>query len=128
MLGQPTSMLIPPVVGLRLSGAPREALTATDVVLTITELFASTVSSASSSRPTDPAWRPLSARDAGHTIGNMSPEYGATCAIFPIDQLTVDYSPSPDARKNSSTWSRRTPRCRASGTITRPRSRSTPRP
>ncbi len=90
MLGQPTSMLIPPVVGLKLSGATREGVTATDVVLTITELlrkhgvvgkfveaFGSGVTSLS--------------LETRATIGNMSPEYGATCAIFPIDQVTVDY-------------------------------------
>jgi aconitate hydratase len=90
MLGQPTSMLIPPVVGLRLSGAPREGVTATDVVLTITELL----------RKHGVVGKFVEAYGAGvaslsletrATIGNMSPEYGATCAIFPIDQLTVDY-------------------------------------
>jgi len=90
MLGQPTSMLIPPVVGLRLSGAPREGVTATDVVLTITELL----------RKHGVVGKFVEAYGAGvaslsletrATIGNMSPEYGATCAIFPIDQLTVNY-------------------------------------
>jgi len=90
MLGQPTSMLIPPVVGLKLTGAPREGVTATDVVLTITELL----------RRHGVVGKFVEAYGAGisalsletrATIGNMSPEYGATCAIFPIDQVTVDY-------------------------------------
>jgi aconitate hydratase len=90
MLGQPTSMLIPPVVGLRLSGAPREGVTATDVVLTITQLL----------RAHGVVGKFVEAFGAGitalsletrATIGNMAPEYGATCAIFPIDQVTIDY-------------------------------------
>jgi aconitate hydratase len=90
MLGQPTSMLIPPVVGLRLSGAPREGVTATDVVLTITELLRKhgVVGKFVEAYGSGVASLSLETRA---TIGNMSPEYGATCAIFPIDQLTVNY-------------------------------------
>jgi len=90
MLGQPTSMLIPPVVGLRLSGAPREGVTATDVVLTITELLRKHGVVGKFVEAYGPGVASLSLETRA-TIGNMSPEYGATCAIFPIDQLTVDY-------------------------------------
>jgi aconitate hydratase len=90
MLGQPTSMLIPPVVGLRLSGAPREGVTATDVVLTITELLRKHGVVGKFVEAYGPGVSSLSLETRA-TIGNMSPEYGATCAIFPIDQLTIDY-------------------------------------
>jgi aconitate hydratase len=90
MLGQPTSMLIPPVVGLRLSGAPKEGVTATDVVLTITELLRKHGVVGKFVEAYGPGVTSLSLETRA-TIGNMSPEYGATCAIFPIDQLTIDY-------------------------------------
>jgi aconitate hydratase len=90
MLGQPTSMLIPPVVGLRLSGATREGVTATDVVLTITELLRRQGVVGKFVEAYGPGIASLSLETRA-TIGNMSPEYGATCAIFPIDQVTLDY-------------------------------------
>ncbi len=90
MLGQPTSMLIPLVVGLRLSGATREGVTATDVVLTITELLRKHGVVGKFVEAYGPGVTSLSLETRA-TIGNMSPEYGATCAIFPIDQVTVDY-------------------------------------
>jgi len=90
MLGQPTSMLIPPVVGLRLSGATREGVTATDVVLTITELLRRHGVVGKFVEAYGPGISSLSLETRA-TIGNMSPEYGATCAIFPIDQVTLDY-------------------------------------
>ena len=90
MLGQPTSMLIPPVVGLRLLGATREGVTATDVVLTITELLRRHGVVGKFVEAYGPGVASLSLETRA-TIGNMSPEYGATCAIFPIDQVTVDY-------------------------------------
>ena len=90
MLGQPTSMLIPPVVGLRLSGATREGVTATDVVLTITELLRNHGVVGKFVEAYGPGVASLSLETRA-TIGNMSPEYGATCAIFPVDQITIDY-------------------------------------
>ena len=90
MLGQPMSMLIPQVIGFRLHGELREGTTATDLVLTVTqmlrdkgvvgkfvEFFGAGVTNV-----------PLADRA---TIGNMSPEYGSTCAIFPIDAETLRY-------------------------------------
>jgi len=90
MLGQPTSMLIPPVVGLRLSGATREGVTATDVVLTITEKLRQHGVVSKFVEAYGPGVAALSLETRA-TIGNMSPEYGATCTIFPIDQVTLDY-------------------------------------
>lgn len=90
MLGQPTSMLIPPVVGLRLSGATKEGVTATDVVLTITELLRKQGVVGKFVEAYGPGVSSLSLETRA-TIGNMSPEYGATCTIFPIDQVTIDY-------------------------------------
>ncbi len=90
MLGQPMSMLVPPVVGVKLSGKLREGTTATDLVLTVAnqlrqlgvvgkfvEFFGAGVAAI-----------PLANRA---TLGNMSPEYGSTCAIFPIDDETLNY-------------------------------------
>jgi len=90
MLGQPTSMLIPPVVGLKLTGATTEGVTATDVVLTITELLRAHGVVGKFVEGYGPGIASLSLETRA-TIGNMSPEYGATCTIFPIDQITVDY-------------------------------------
>jgi aconitate hydratase len=90
MLGQPLSMLLPPVVGLRISGELREGTTATDVVLTVTELLRNhgVVGAFVECYGPGVAALPLETRA---TIGNMSPEYGATCTMFPIDEVTIDY-------------------------------------
>jgi aconitate hydratase len=90
MLGQPASMLIPPVVGLRIVGATREGVTATDVVLTITQLLRGKGVVGKFVEAYGPGVKSLSLETRA-TIGNMSPEYGATCTIFPIDQVTLDY-------------------------------------
>jgi aconitate hydratase len=90
MLGQPTSMLIPPVVGLKLIGTPREGVTATDVVLTVTELLRRHGVVNKFVEAYGPGVASLSLETRA-TIGNMSPEYGATCTVFPIDQVTLDY-------------------------------------
>jgi aconitate hydratase len=90
MLGQPASMLIPPVVGLRLVGATREGVTATDVVLTISQLLRQQGVVGKFVEAYGPGVKALSLETRA-TIGNMSPEYGATCTIFPIDQVTLDY-------------------------------------
>jgi aconitate hydratase len=90
MLGQPSSMLIPPVVGLRLVGATREGVTATDVVLTITQLLRRHGVVGKFVEAFGPGVKSLSLETRA-TIGNMSPEYGATCTVFPIDQVTLDY-------------------------------------
>ncbi|WP_249714922.1 aconitate hydratase [Rhizomonospora bruguierae] len=90
MLGQPVSMLIPRVVGFKLSGELPEGTTATDLVLTITEMLRKhgVVGKFVEFYGPGVAAVPLANRA---TIGNMSPEYGSTCAIFPIDEETVRY-------------------------------------
>jgi len=90
MLGQPISMLLPPVVGLRLVGELPEGTTATDLVLTITELLRrhGVVGKFVEAFGPGVSLVPVETRA---TIGNMAPEYGATCTIFPIDRATVDY-------------------------------------
>jgi aconitate hydratase len=90
MLGQPASMLIPPVVGLRIIGATREGVTATDVVLTITQLLRRHGVVGKFVEAYGRDVKSLSVETRA-TIGNMSPEYGATCTLFPIDQVTLDY-------------------------------------
>ena len=90
MLGQPISMLIPKVVGFRLTGELPSGATATDLVLTITELLRKhgVVGKFVEFHGEGVAAVPVANRA---TIGNMSPEFGSTCAIFPIDQNTLDY-------------------------------------
>ena len=90
MLGQPVSMLIPRVVGFKLSGSIPDGATATDVVLTITEILRKhgVVGKFVEFYGEGVAAVPLANRA---TIGNMSPEFGSTCAIFPIDSVTLDY-------------------------------------
>ena len=90
MLGQPVSMLIPKVVGFKLSGAIPAGATATDVVLTITEMLRAhgVVGKFVEFYGDGVAEVPLANRA---TIGNMSPEFGSTAAIFPIDEVTLDY-------------------------------------
>ncbi len=90
MLGQPVSMLIPRVVGFKLSGSIPASATATDVVLTITQMLREhgVVGKFVEFYGEGVTQVPLANRA---TIGNMSPEFGSTAAIFPIDQVTVDY-------------------------------------
>ncbi len=90
MLGQPVSMLIPRVVGFKLTGSMKPGVTATDVVLTITDLLRrhGVVGKFVEFYGEGVAALPLANRA---TIGNMSPEFGSTCAIFPIDSITLDY-------------------------------------
>jgi len=90
MLGQPVSMLIPQVVGVKLTGKLREGATATDLVLTITEMLRKHGVVGRFVEYFGPGLRELPLADRA-TIGNMSPEYGATCGIFPIDKETLNY-------------------------------------
>src|SRR6202790_3180718 len=90
MLGQPVSMLIPQVVGVRLTGRLREGATATDLVLTITEMLRKHGVVGKFVEYFGPGLKDLPLADRA-TIGNMSPEYGATCGIFPIDSETLTY-------------------------------------
>jgi len=90
MLGQPSSMLIPPVLGYRLAGALPEGTTATDLVLTITEALRRKGVVGKFVEFYGPGLKHLTIADRV-TLGNMCPEYGATVAIFPIDDMTLDY-------------------------------------
>jgi aconitate hydratase len=90
MLGQPVSMLIPLVVGVKLTGRLREGATATDFVLTVTEMLRKHGVVGKFVEYFGPGLRDLSLADRA-TVANMAPEYGATCGIFPIDKETLRY-------------------------------------
>ena len=90
MLGQAVSMLIPDVIGVRLSGALPDGATATDLVLTVTEMLRRHGVVGKFVEFFGPGVASLTVADRA-TIGNMSPEYGSTCTIFPVDQGTLDY-------------------------------------
>ncbi len=90
MLGQPVSMLIPLVVGVKLTGRLREGSTATDLVLTITEMLRKHGVVGKFVEYFGPGLQDLPLADRA-TIANMAPEYGATCGIFPIDKESVRY-------------------------------------
>src|SRR5437660_11888403 len=90
MLGQPVSMLIPRVVGFKLNGELPDGSTATDLVLTITEMLRKHGVVGKFVEYFGPGLHDLPLADRA-TIANMSPEYGATCGIFPIDNETLRY-------------------------------------
>ncbi len=90
MLGQPISMLLPEVVGMKLTGEMREGMTATDLVLTVTQMLRAQGVVGKFVEFFGPGVGALSLPDRA-TIGNMAPEYGATCGFFPIDRETCDY-------------------------------------
>ena len=90
MLGEPLSMLVPQVVGFELSGKLREGATATDLVLTVTELLRATGVVGKFVEYFGHGLEGLTVADRA-TLGNMSPEYGATCGFFPVDEHTLDY-------------------------------------
>ena len=90
MLGQPIAMLIPDVIGFKLTGSLREGITATDLVLTVTQMLRKkgVVGKFVEFYGAGLDLLPLADRA---TIANMAPEYGATCGFFPVDQITLDY-------------------------------------
>ncbi|GEP11843.1 aconitate hydratase AcnA [Methylobacterium gnaphalii] len=90
MLGQPLSMLIPEVVGFRLSGKLPEGTTATDLVLTVTQMLRKKGVVGKFVEFYGPGLDDMPVADRA-TISNMAPEYGATCGFFPIDQKTIDF-------------------------------------
>jgi aconitate hydratase len=90
MLGQPVSMLIPEVVGFRLDGELREGITATDLVLTVTQMLRQKGVVGRFVEFYGPGLDTLPLADRA-TIANMAPEYGATCGFFPIDERTIEY-------------------------------------
>ncbi|MEA3274716.1 MAG: aconitate hydratase AcnA [Pseudomonadota bacterium] len=90
MLGQPVSMLVPKVVGFKLTGELKEGVTATDLVLTIVDLLRQHGVVGKFVEFYGPAIGSLPMGERA-TIANMGPEYGATCGLFPVDQETLDY-------------------------------------
>src|SRR5438093_185304 len=90
MLGQPVSMLVPEVVGFRLSGELKEGITATDLVLTVTQMLRAKGVVGRFVEFYGPGLDSMTVADRA-TIANMAPEYGATCGFFPVDQRTIDY-------------------------------------
>src|SRR5579862_4332328 len=90
MLGEALSMLVPQVVGFRLTGALREGATATDLVLTVTETLRKVGVVGKFVEYFGPGLGSLALADRA-TLGNMSPEYGATCGFFPVDDVTLGY-------------------------------------
>jgi aconitate hydratase len=90
MLGQPISMLVPEVVGFRLSGKPKEGTTATDLVLTVTQMLRNKGVVGKFVEFYGPGLNQLSLADRA-TVSNMAPEYGATCGFFPVDDETLAY-------------------------------------
>jgi aconitate hydratase len=100
MLGQPYSMLLPEVIGVKLSGKLKEGVTATDLVLTVTQMLRKRGVVGKFVEFFGPGLAGLTIADRA-TLGNMSPEYGATCGFFPIDDDTLDYlrgTARPEAR------------------------------
>ena len=121
MLGQPVSMLIPEVVGMRLTGSLKEGTTATDLVLTVTQILRSHGVVGKFVEFCGPGLETLSLADQA-TIANMAPEYGATCGFFPIDEETLHYLRfTGRATRSRSPWSRPTPGPRACGARPAPR-------
>ncbi|UYY76078.1 aconitate hydratase AcnA [Sphingomonas sp. R1] len=90
MLGQPVSMLIPEVVGFKLTGKLAEGITATDLVLTVTQMLRAKGVVGRFVEFYGPGLHAMTLADRA-TIANMAPEYGATCGFFPIDDKTLDY-------------------------------------
>ena len=90
MLGQPQSMLLPEVIGFKLTGKVREGITATDVVLTVTQMLRKKGVVGKFVEFFGPGLESLTLADRA-TIANMGPEYGATCGFFPVDAETLNY-------------------------------------
>jgi aconitate hydratase len=90
MLGQPIAMLIPDVIGFKLTGSVKEGVTATDLVLTVTQMLRKKGVVGKFVEFFGPGLAHLPLADRA-TIGNMAPEYGATCGFFPVDDTTLEY-------------------------------------
>ena len=99
MLGQPVYFLTPDVVGMELTGRLREGVTATDLVLTVTEILRKAKVVGKFVEFCGPGTRTLSLPDRA-TIGNMAPEYGATMGFFPVDEKTIDYFQGTGRKKS----------------------------
>jgi aconitate hydratase len=104
MLGQPVSMLIPQVVGFRLTGRLREGSTATDLVLVVTQMLRAKGVVGKFVEFFGPGLEHLRLADRA-TIANMAPEYGATCGIFPVDKVAIEYLRFTGRSTLDVTWS-----------------------
>ena len=100
MLGQQISMLLPQVVGFKLTGRLKEGVTATDLVLTVTQMLRKRGVVGKFVEFYGPGLDDMTVADRA-TIANMAPEYGATCGFFPIDQRTIDYSDDHGSRSRT---------------------------
>ena len=122
MLGQPISMLIPEVVGFKLTGRLREGVTATDLVLTVTQMLRKKGVVGKFVEFYGTGLADMTVADRA-TIGNMAPEYGATCGFFPIDERTIEYLRVTGRDRRA----RRARRglCQGAGDVPRPRTRRT---
>ena len=127
MLGQPVYFLTPDVVGVELKGRLREGVTATDLVLTVTEMLRKAKVVGKFVEFFGEGTASLAVPDRA-TIANMAPEYGATMGFFPVDDATIDYLEGhrPHARRRS-TPSRPTSRRRACSASRRPATSTTRR-
>jgi aconitate hydratase len=121
MLGQPVSMLLPEVIGFKLTGKLKEGVTATDLVLTVTQMLRKKGVVGKFVEFFGPGLDNLTLADRA-TIGNMAPEYGATCGFFPVDARPRYLNMSGRAEPSASRWSRPIPRRRACSDATRRRS------
>jgi aconitate hydratase len=117
MLGQPVSMLIPEVIGFKLTGKLPEGATATDLVLTVTQMLRKKGVVGKFVEFYGPGIDNLSLEDQA-TIANMAPEYGATCGFFPISEETINFLTPPAAWPSAWRSSKPTRRRRASGAPT----------
>jgi aconitate hydratase len=117
MLGQPIYMLMPEVVGFKLTGELPEGATATDLVLRVTEMLRKKGVVGKFVEFYGPGMSKLSLADRA-TIANMAPEYGATMGFFPVDDETLRYLSAPGAARNWSSWLSATARSRVSSTPT----------
>ena len=126
MLGQPISMVIPEVIGLRFSGKLRPGCTATDLVLTVTQMLRKRGVVGKFVEFFGHGLAEMPVEDRA-TIGNMSPEYGATCGFFPIDHETLKYlqGDGPQSRR-ALRWLRNTPKHRDCFTTANVKNRSSP--
>jgi aconitate hydratase len=115
MLGQPVSMLLPEVIGFKLTGKLKEGVTATDLVLTVVQMLRKKGVVGEVRRILRPGLDNMSLADRA-TIGNMGPEYGATCGFFPVDGETINYlTMSGRTTRTGSRWSKPIRRRRACG-------------
>ena len=112
MLGQPLSMLLPEVIGFKLTGELREGITATDLVLTVTQMLRKKGVVGKFVEFFGPGLNHMSVADRA-TIANMAPEYGATCGLFPVDQQALAYLTGSGRSRPASRSSKPMPRRRA---------------